>query len=333
MSIVELFQLFPAPSALSVVLITVLLLVAIAACDTSRGDPASDRHFILVATVGAGLAIVGLGWALRLLTGVHPRWYGLGDPAGFIRASLLVVSVGSGVLIARLALGNLAMLGVLGAGSVQRENRISRMTNEIAHDLRSAPATVVLSSRCRAPLTTGVLTPRIVLPEDAVGWDDRRLHAVLLHEHAHVARRDCLSQLLVQLLGAFLWWNPAFWMVRRRCVLFREVACDEWVVARYVDPAWYARLLVSISSSRQGFASVGFGTVPMAAPASIRGRIERIMAPAREAVGLWQVGRPEVVKLLLIAVVVISVADVLGRATLAMMQLEDDESFVELDLY
>src|SRR5688572_17669040 len=46
------------------------------------------------------------------------------------------------------------------------------------------------------PITTGTLTTSIVVPAGADAWDSDRRRAVLLHELAHIARRDCLTQML-----------------------------------------------------------------------------------------------------------------------------------------
>ena len=48
------------------------------------------------------------------------------------------------------------------------------------------------------PLTCGVLRPLILLPANARDWDEPRLRAVLLHESAHVRRRDCLAKYVAQ---------------------------------------------------------------------------------------------------------------------------------------
>src|SRR6185503_14277315 len=49
------------------------------------------------------------------------------------------------------------------------------------------------------PVTAGTLAPSIVIPADADGWDEDRRRAVLLHELAHIARQDCLTQMLAAL--------------------------------------------------------------------------------------------------------------------------------------
>ncbi len=55
---------------------------------------------------------------------------------------------------------------------------------------------VYLSERIRTPMTWGVFRPVIALPVEAASWTEERLRVVLLHEQAHIARHDFLTQLI-----------------------------------------------------------------------------------------------------------------------------------------
>ena len=58
------------------------------------------------------------------------------------------------------------------------------------------------------PFTYGLLRPVIVLPESADEWTTDRRRSVLLHELAHVRRRDLLTNAIVQLACAVYWFHP-----------------------------------------------------------------------------------------------------------------------------
>jgi BlaR1 peptidase M56 len=94
------------------------------------------------------------------------------------------------------------------------------------------------------PLACGVLRPLILLPASALDWDEPQLHAVLLHESAHVQRRDCLAKYVTQASRALLWWNPLAWISAARLYHEQEVACDEAVLSAGVPPEDYARALL-----------------------------------------------------------------------------------------
>ena len=48
------------------------------------------------------------------------------------------------------------------------------------------------------PVATGIFRPAVIMPTDADTWSESRLRIVLLHELAHVKRRDCLTHMLGQ---------------------------------------------------------------------------------------------------------------------------------------
>ena len=73
---------------------------------------------------------------------------------------------------------------------------------------------------------------------------------MILHEHAHVQRRDDWSRLAQTLLLSVLWIHPAALFVSRALNREREMACDEWVVARTGLPKAYARCLARAAEVR-----------------------------------------------------------------------------------
>src|SRR5260370_16847293 len=79
------------------------------------------------------------------------------------------------------------------------------------------------------PLTWGILRPKLLLPEEADEWPDERRRAVLMHELAHVRRRDGLTQWLGLTACAAYWFNPLAWWAASRLWSEREQACEHIV--------------------------------------------------------------------------------------------------------
>lgn len=109
-------------------------------------------------------------------------------------------------------------------------------------------ARVLVSSDVDVPAVGGVMSAAILVPVSARAWDDATWQNVVLHELAHVARRDAAASVLAQIACALQWWNPGVWWAKRRLVEAREVAADELVLAQGVTPSAYARTLLDVAA-------------------------------------------------------------------------------------
>jgi uncharacterized protein (TIGR03435 family) len=104
-------------------------------------------------------------------------------------------------------------------------------------------------SACAAPITVGLLRPRVILPECSKQWTAVQLDAVLAHERAHVRRRDPLVQWLALLNRAVFWFHPLAWWLERRLTSLAEEACDGVVLELGHDPGEYAEALLDMGRS------------------------------------------------------------------------------------
>ncbi|MFO1095892.1 MAG: M56 family metallopeptidase [Planctomycetaceae bacterium] len=111
---------------------------------------------------------------------------------------------------------------------------------------------ICVSPLAPTPLVLGVLQPMIVLPRDlAETANPARLRDVILHEAAHVARRDPLVLVAQQAASALFWWHPGVWLLNRSVSRAREELCDNHVLRRS-DPADYAQLLLDLAETFSG---------------------------------------------------------------------------------
>jgi tetratricopeptide (TPR) repeat protein len=69
---------------------------------------------------------------------------------------------------------------------------------------------------------------------------------------AHIERHDFLANLLLEILALPISFHPATLFIRRRIRQTREMACDELVATRMMDPRVYANLLVRIAAALAG---------------------------------------------------------------------------------
>lgn len=81
------------------------------------------------------------------------------------------------------------------------------------------------------PGVFGLWRQSILIPEGMeTSLTAAQLQAVLSHEWNHVKRRDNLTAALHMLVEAVFWFYPVVWMLGRRLVEERELACDQAVL-------------------------------------------------------------------------------------------------------
>ena len=123
-----------------------------------------------------------------------------------------------------------------------------------------SPRTVTLcvSDELRVPTAIGFTKPRVVIPSWTVEeLSSLELNAILLHELAHLRRRDDWTNLIQKIVGALLFFHPAVWWIEKKLALEREMACDDLVLAETASPRAYAECLVSLAEKsflRRGIA-------------------------------------------------------------------------------
>jgi beta-lactamase regulating signal transducer with metallopeptidase domain len=142
------------------------------------------------------------------------------------------------------------------------------------------PVTLRRSRDQLMPMTTGTLTPAIVIPADSDTWDDDRRRAVLLHELAHIARRDCLTQMLTAIACALYCFHPGVWYIARRLRIERELACDDRVLAAGARATDYASHLLELAYQWSGRRAPALA-VGMASSHKLEGRMRAVLDPER----------------------------------------------------
>jgi beta-lactamase regulating signal transducer with metallopeptidase domain len=130
------------------------------------------------------------------------------------------------------------------------------------------------------PFVAGVFAPSVYLAGDwALTQDDETLEAFLLHEAAHIARRDLLWSALHRLVQVMLWPQPFVWLLGRPMARAAEELCDAQVVASGTAPTAYAdRLLRLAESRRTRLWAIGYEFGIAHSRSSLAGRIVAILS-------------------------------------------------------
>jgi hypothetical protein len=111
------------------------------------------------------------------------------------------------------------------------------------------------------------------------------LQAVLLHELAHVRRRDSLSQTLSLIVCAFYWPNPLIWIGARAMRRDAEIAADDAVIVSGMKPSAYAGELLQLASEFRGH-GIAVSGVSMAGQSSLEARVKSVLAPDQSRTGV-----------------------------------------------
>lgn len=149
------------------------------------------------------------------------------------------------------------------------------------------PVTLRLSEAVRVPCAVGLGRAVVLLPPSlARALDADDLDRIVLHEYAHLLRRDDLWRLAQALLEAPLGLHPAVAWIGRQIELEREAACDDVVVALVGERERYAGALLKTAWHARRARPRPPGAPPLAPAATragrlLRARVERLLDAGR----------------------------------------------------
>ncbi len=196
----------------------------------------------------------------------------------WVAGAMAVWIAGLTIALARLAAG-LAWVSRLTREAIDVDDPMwTAMLQEFAAAFGiTTPVALKISSDATIPVTCGIRTPTVLLPPEAAEWPEERRRVVLLHELAHVARRDCLVQTIAQLARAVHWFNPLVRLAAARLRAEQERASDDLVLAAGTDAPVYADHLFEMARTFRAERYPAWATLAMARPSQIEGRVMDIL--------------------------------------------------------
>ncbi len=144
-------------------------------------------------------------------------------------------------------------------------------------ELDSAPR-LVRSDDAKMPFACGLLRPTIVLPAESDSWTLDRRRAVLLHELAHVRRRDLVGHTVGRFACALYWFHPLVWTAAKRLRSESERACDDLALNCGARASDYAEHLLDIVTGVRHHATPAVA-LAMARRKEFEGRMLAILDP------------------------------------------------------
>jgi len=137
-------------------------------------------------------------------------------------------------------------------GVCRAPDRWQERLNQLRERLRVSAPVGLLETLCsQTPVVIGWLRPVILFPVGLLaGMPAGQIEAILLHELAHIRRRDYLVNLLQTVVEGFLFYHPAVWWISSVIRTERENCCDDLVVAAHGNAHEYATALTTLEENR-----------------------------------------------------------------------------------
>jgi len=207
-------------------------------------------------------------------------------PMTWPQTAFVVWALGAAYALARLATGTMRVRHIARHARPVFDLDWILAKDELSQRLGlTGPVRLLKSDGVAVAMTYGAAPPLLLLAADADRWTPERRRLVLLHELAHVKRRDWISLLLAEVVRAIYWFHPLVWgavgLARKDC----EKACDDLVLAFGTKPSVYAAHLLGIVRSLPRRPRL-LPAVPMARPSQFESRMRAILDGRRPRRGL-----------------------------------------------
>jgi beta-lactamase regulating signal transducer with metallopeptidase domain len=200
-------------------------------------------------------------------------------------------AAGSGLLLLRMSVGLWRVLQIRRNCSdlefASLDPAIARMLRDFVSRRR---VKLCVSCDVAVPAAIGFFRPAIVfpawlLPQLSTG----EIKVILLHELAHLLRRDDWTNLAQKIVKAVFFFHPAVWWIENRLTLEREMACDDIVLAQTSSPRAYVSSLISFAEKLQNARGLALAQALVSRMHQMSLRVAQILDAKRPSrTGLWK---------------------------------------------
>jgi beta-lactamase regulating signal transducer with metallopeptidase domain len=172
------------------------------------------------------------------------------SPTNWFGPAAAVWLAGACLLGLRLWWANSVFRSRLARHTPLSDQRTMRLLRECAQVLGVAQRVTALETEAvRGPAVCGLWRKWLLLPDGVFErFSDGELRHVLMHEFAHLRRRDLEINWLVTLLQSLHWFNPVLWLAFARLRVDRELATDALALAhaREADNVPYGETILKV---------------------------------------------------------------------------------------
>jgi uncharacterized protein YjbI with pentapeptide repeats/beta-lactamase regulating signal transducer with metallopeptidase domain len=108
-------------------------------------------------------------------------------------------------------------------------------------------ARILQSTLVRVPMVIGYFKPVVLIPVSAfTGLSPKQLEIIILHELAHIVRRDYLINILQSVVEIIFFYHPAVWWMSKIVRTEREHCCDDIAIEASGDSVSFAKALANM---------------------------------------------------------------------------------------
>jgi beta-lactamase regulating signal transducer with metallopeptidase domain len=253
----------------------------------------------------------------RLNTGSILRWVGF---AWMLTSALMLVR-----LIASFLLLERRKAAAISMGS-DLEGRLRELFRRAGLGTRSVR--IAVSDEIRSPIAIGPHRPTILIPATLIQeLDAFELDQVVLHEAAHLSRRDDYAVFVQRLIQALLVFHPVVHWIARRIDIEREIACDDFVVFATGKVRSYASCLTRVAELCGCITASPLAASAASSRSALVNRIEALLDDRRKASS-----RPMKARLVLAAAAILAVtsAGIVAPRLVAFSAAKDAVRVLEL---
>lgn len=244
--------------------VTVLFVAGLIGLVATKRSTAAMRHLLCLCMLAGSLLL-----PLAALLPSKAIAFRLGSMNAIAAKSQAITRAAvwpsSSVLLRLWALGSALMLLRLAIG-YWRMREVRRSATLLEPGLYAAEVSV--------PIASGLLRPVILMPHAAAEWPGWQRAAAILHERAHIERKDLQASFIGHLVCALYWFHPFVWALSAALRREQETACDDAVLRSGFEPATYAEALLAVARNSNSTLITGCA---MTTQIDLKSRIMRLL--------------------------------------------------------
>jgi len=159
--------------------------------------------------------------------------------------ALIIWVTGIVVSSLRILIGKITLFHLAKRAHTKVDEKYMHILMKLKKELGITKEVILLKSKkCTIPFTCRIFKPIIVLPYDMDDWPKERIRLVVIHELAHIRRKDNLTQFIARMICSLFWLIPFVWIAYSNLYLEQEKAADSFVIQTKAEPVDYAKQLL-----------------------------------------------------------------------------------------